>query len=193
MVTDDKREEPLQNAAPQEAYPAAPPDLETVFREHSRQVFRSAFRVTGNAQDAEDVVQTVFMRLANRTGASPLGDRAAQYLHRAAVNAGLDVIRSRKAARKTDLGTVEPVLAEPAERSPDAVSSAGEIREHVRHALLKLSPKSAQIFTLRYFEGYDNHEIASMLGTSRSTVAVVLHRCRRRLRESLRPLLGETS
>ena len=54
-----------------------------------------------------------------------------------------------------------------------------------------MSAKAAEIFVLRYFEGYGNNEIAGMLGTSRSTVNVILHRTRERLREELASYLGE--
>ena len=68
---------------------------------------------------------------------------------------------------------------------------AREIRSEVRKALNGLSPRSAEIFVLRYFEGYDNHEIARMLGSSRSTIAVILHRARHRVREAIGPYVGE--
>jgi RNA polymerase sigma factor (sigma-70 family) len=63
----------------------------------------------------------------------------------------------------------------------------------VRAALAELSPKSAEIFTLRYFEGYGNNEIAIMLGTSRSTINVILHRTRQRLKEKISDYVGEGS
>jgi hypothetical protein len=63
--------------------PAA--DLEQVFREHHAAVFRAAYRITGNADDAEDVLQTVFLRLVKRdSGAEPI-DNLPSFLHRAAV------------------------------------------------------------------------------------------------------------
>ena len=60
----------------------------------------------------------------------------------------------------------------------------------MRKALTGLSPRSAEIFALRYLEGYDNQEIARMLGSSKSTVAVILHRARRHVREAIRPYTG---
>jgi RNA polymerase sigma factor (sigma-70 family) len=54
-----------------------------------------------------------------------------------------------------------------------------------------LNPKAAEIFVLRHVEGYDNTEIAKMLGTTRGTVAVLLFRARARLKKSIRTRLGE--
>jgi RNA polymerase sigma-70 factor (ECF subfamily) len=154
-------------------------------------VLRAAYRITGNAQDAEDVLQTVFMRLARREGGSPLSDSPGSYLHRAAINAGLDVVRSRQSRRSTALEDVEPVLASAEQDSPERRQGSGEIREQIQKALSKMSPKSAEIFALRYFEGFGNHEIARMLGTSRSTVNVILHRTRQRLKDEIAAYVGE--
>ena len=67
------------------------------------------------------------------------------------------------------------------------------MQDLVRQALTKVSPKAAEIFVLRYFDGYGNHEIAKMLGTSRSTVNVILHRTRNRLKDDLGSILGDRS
>src|ERR1017187_5412384 len=102
-------------------------DLERIFREHHALVFRAAYRVTGNADDAEDVLQTVFLRMLKRApGAEPVGNMAS-FLHRAAVNAALDLVRSRQNIRNVPLDEMEPVLAEPVHRSPDRVHHSGEI------------------------------------------------------------------
>jgi len=168
-------------------------DLERIFQENHGRVFRAAYRVTGNAQDAEDVLQTVFLRLVRREGGSPLSDSLGNYLHRAAVNAALDVMRSRKAARATPLEGVDGTLAASPEEGPSEIQGGVELKRRIREALGKMSAKAAEIFVLRYFEGYGNHEIAKMLGTSRSTVNVILHRTREKLKHELAPYLGETS
>lgn len=193
MVERTDRGKNLPSAANQAGSPEEAVDMGRVFREHAQTIFRTAYRVTGNPQDAEDVLQTVFLRLVRREAGAPLSDSPAHYLHRAAVNAALDVVRSRRAARIRPLDDVEPQLTCPPERSPERLHGSSEIRNQVRKALGDLSPKSAEIFILRYFEGYDNHEIARMVGTSRSTVAVVLHRTRHRLREVVGSPMGEKS
>src|SRR5438270_123393 len=110
-------------------------DLEQIFKEHHGMVFRAAYRVTGNADDAEDVLQTVFLRLAKRdAGAEPVGNMPS-FLHRAAVNAALDLIRSRQNIRNIPLDDLEPVLAEPAHRDPERLRNSGEIRDWLRGAL----------------------------------------------------------
>jgi RNA polymerase sigma-70 factor, ECF subfamily len=168
----------------------SPTDLERVFREHHALVFRAAYRVTGNPDDAEDVLQTVFMRMLKRgTEAEPVGNMAS-FLHRAAVNAALDLVRSRQNIRSVPLDELEPVLSEPAHRGPDRIQHAGEIREWLRGALARLNPRIAEMFMLRFFEGKDNPEIANLLKTTPGTVAVTLSRTRDRLEKEYRAYMG---
>jgi RNA polymerase sigma-70 factor (ECF subfamily) len=69
-------------AAPIEPADLSLQDLEQIFREHHGLVFRAAYRITGNAGDAEDVMQTVFLRMLKRgDGAEPVGNMA-NFLHR---------------------------------------------------------------------------------------------------------------
>ena len=108
-------------AAPLEPANLSPANLEQIFRENHAMVFRAAYRVTGNANDAEDVLQTVFLRMLKRdAGAEPVGNMPS-FLHRAAVNAALDLVRARQNIRNVPLDELEPVLAEPACRRPDRV------------------------------------------------------------------------
>jgi RNA polymerase sigma-70 factor (ECF subfamily) len=192
MKTDGNEEErPVHNAAAPAEPPARPGDLEGTFRRHSRQVISAAYRITGNMQDAEDVLQNVFLRLMKRSAGHELDDELGPYLRRAAVNAALDVVRSRRAARARSIEEVEATLAEVGEADPARQHGSSEIREQVRSALAGESPRAAEIFALRYFEGYDNQEIARMVGTSAGTVAVILHRTRTRLRDLIDPSLGD--
>src|SRR5205814_8927572 len=101
--------------------PAAAPtnDLEQIFREHHAMVFRAAYRVTGNAGDAEDVMQTVFLRMMKRDpDADPVGNLPS-FLHRAAVNAALDLVRAKQNIRNIPLDELEPVLADGPHRNPE--------------------------------------------------------------------------
>ena len=68
-------------------------DLEELFLAHKDRVFRAAYRVTGSASDAEDVLQTVFLRLMRHTPGAEISNPGS-YLHRSAVNAALDLLRA---------------------------------------------------------------------------------------------------
>src|ERR1039458_5256002 len=113
------------------------------------------------------------------------------YLRRAAVNAALDLIRSRQAAPHVPLDDVAPLLSENASLAPDRLHRSTEIRLWLRQAVARLSPRAAEMFALRFFEGRDNPEIAQALGTTPASVAVTLSRTRDRIRQEFRSSMGE--
>jgi len=170
--------------APAEA-PAG--DLEALFEAHHRRVFQAAYRVTGNAADAEDVLGTVFLRLVRHLG--PI-EHPESYFQRAAVNAALDLARSRAERGRVALEDVAGCIPEASHLQPDQQFEARQLRERLRRAIARLRPKAAELFVLRYFEGYANPEIARMLGMSLITVSVSLHRSRRQLQRYLRSYVG---
>jgi RNA polymerase sigma-70 factor (ECF subfamily) len=173
---------------PEEPAIAIPDELEGAFRAHHVLVFRTAYRITGDAGDAEDVLQTVFLRLLRReSNASQLAN-AESYLRRAAVNAALDVIRSRQADRTIPLPEEPSGLA----GNTGQAGSYG-LRQALATAMGRLKPRPAEVFALRFLEGLSNREIAQTLGISQVLVAVIVHRTRQQLRKELRPYLGGRS
>lgn len=165
-------------------------ELEKIFREHHGMVLRAAYRVCGNADDAEDVLQTVFLRFMRRDAGADAVENVPSYLHRAAVNTALDLMRARQNVRHIPLDDVAPVLAENSTHAPDRVHTSGEIREWLRNAVGRLSPMAAEIFALRFYEGRDNPEIARIVGTTQGTVAVTLSRTRDRIQKEFRSYMG---
>ncbi len=186
-------EKPLPIAADPEPVAGVVMDAEELFRRHHGLVFRAAYRVTGNAADAEDVLQTVFLRLMRRDADSPAVSDAAGYLHRAAVNASLDLLRSRRQCNFVPLEEVEPRLAGDSSRAAEGAQSALEIREWLRQTVARLSPLAAEIFVLRFFEEKGYAEIARLVGTTESTVAVTLHRARERVWREFEAYMGGKS
>ncbi|MEO7506327.1 MAG: RNA polymerase sigma factor [Pyrinomonadaceae bacterium] len=166
--------------------PEPPPEaLENLFREHYDRIYRAAYRVTGSSMDAEDVLQTVFMRLSRRTEPIDLQPNPTAYLLRAALNAGLDIVRGRSRSRTVSFEDDEARNQDFASTTPAAQHEDAELRRLIQQAVAKLSPKTAEMFALRYYEGYGNIEIAEMLGTSQLVVGVMLHRSRTRLRKEI--------
>lgn len=163
---------------------AAPLDLEGLFAAYHADVYRAAWRVTGDPQDAEDVVQTVFLRLARRPPSAAMQSPGA-YLRRSGVHAALDLVRARGRRKVIPIDKDDRPLAIPTPEPVLTQEAAGELRDRLRRALARLSPRSAEIFALRYFEGFSNLEIAEQLGTSASSIGVTLHRSRAQLRAEL--------
>jgi RNA polymerase sigma-70 factor, ECF subfamily len=139
-------------------------------------VFRTAYRITGSASDAEDVVQTIFLRLAQRDSLDVLPSSMESYLRRAAVNASIDLLRERRTARAVSL----------TESAGSFETGSIELKECLRTALASLNARSAEVFALRYFEDYSNAQIAAALKLSQLAVGVILHRTRRQLQNEIR-------
>ncbi len=174
---------------------AASANLESLFERHHDRVFRAAYRVTGSAADAEDALQTVFLRLARSSEPCVMPENPESYFARAAVNASLDLLRARKRSRLVAIDDLESDSASLDLVSPNPASTHEdrELRNFIREAVSKLAPAAGQMFALRYFEGYDNGEIARMMKTSALVVGVTLHRARTRLRKEIGSYLQKHS
>ena len=180
---------------PNLSWPAAPDHvgdgsvtLEQLFNQHHDRVFRTACRVTGSVEDAEDVLQTIFLRVARDQESAAAADNPEAYFARAAINASLDLIRSRKRARAVSIddavnsASVAPFVSK---ANPAADQEDRELRKLVREAVSKLGSTAGQMFALRYFEGLGNAEIAAVMNTSPLVVGVTLHRARARMRKEI--------
>jgi RNA polymerase sigma factor (sigma-70 family) len=152
--------------------------FEDLFHEHSEMVFRTACVVTGCREDAEDVLQTIFLRLIRRAVPPSFNRNPKVYFYRSAINLSLTAIRSRR--RHLQL-TDRDVFDGP---QPAVNNQSNEvILRHLLEAVAALSPRTVEILVLRYVHDYTEAEIAQLLGRSRGTVAVTLFRAKARLRK----------
>ena len=155
--------------------------LERIFDRHYELIYRTAYSVTGSAADAEDIVQTIFVRLLNRELPPDLSTAPERYLYRAAFNLSLNTIRDKK--REVLTGNMEAFDTTYDPR--DASAEDLVLDQALREAIAMLHPAAAQIVILRYVHDYGLADIARMLGTTRSTVAVSLYRSRSYLKKYL--------
>ncbi len=188
----DERQEGTVQAAVRTLRPVPNPPggLERLFQEHHNRVFRTAHRITGSAADAEDVLQTIFLRLLKNQDLDLLPNPEA-YLSRAAINASLDLMRSRTRSKSVGLDDADAAAFESTAKNPEAEHVDRELQELIREAVARLGTTAAEMFVLRYYEGYENHEIAKLLGTSHLVVGVVLHRARTKLRKEIGHYLAQ--
>jgi RNA polymerase sigma-70 factor (ECF subfamily) len=162
-----------------------PGELAQLFQAHHARVFRTAQRITGSAADAEDVLQTVFLRLVKSHEDYDLSQNPEAYLSRAAINASLDLLRSRTRSKWVGLDDVESESLASKTKTPEIEHVDRELQTLVRKAVSRLGKTAGEMFVLRYYEGFDNKEIAGLLNTSPLVVGVVLHRARTRLRKEI--------
>jgi RNA polymerase sigma-70 factor, ECF subfamily len=173
------------NTGPMVAKSESAGELENLFQAHHGRVFRTAHRITGSAADAEDVLQTVFLRLVKGQDDYDLSRNPEAYLSRAAINASLDLLRSRSRSKLVGLDDVNTNALASGFRNPELAQADKELQVLVRQAVSRLGKTAGEMFVLRYYEGFDNKEIAALLNTSPLVVGVVLHRARTKLRKEI--------
>lgn len=191
MVDDDRLEGFVHEALATKTPERHAEWLENQYREHSEMVLRTAYRVTGTVEDAEDVLQTVFVRLAGREDPPDLSRGAQPYLRRAATNAALDIIQSRYARSSTSLDTTPVRFTSDTAPTQEQLLRSLEMATALRGAVSRLNRRQAEIFVLKYFGDLDHRSIAEQLGTTPGTIAVTLHRVRSRLAADVKKLMGE--
>jgi RNA polymerase sigma factor (sigma-70 family) len=179
----NEKGEPLTAASAIAPFIETSAPIAQLFRDHHRRVLVAAYRITGDMADAEDIAQSVFLRIASGDAAGM--KNAPSYLYRAAINGALDLLRRRKTAGTEPLDVVADVVSTGAGAHPEAEASGRELRAWLRAAIAELPARAAEMFTLRYIEDLGNREIAAMMGTSQAVVAVTLHNARSRLRKRL--------
>jgi RNA polymerase sigma factor (sigma-70 family) len=159
------------------------PTWEQVVRDHSARVYRLAYRLSGNAQDAEDLTQETFVRvfrsLADFTPGTFEG-----WLHRITTNLFLDMVRRRQRIRFDALPDDTERLAGRAP-SPEQVYSDTHLDPQIQAALDALSPEFRVAVVLCDIEGLTYEEIAATLGIKLGTVRSRIHRGRVQLRQTL--------
>jgi len=150
--------------------------VQELYTLHRAGVYRVALKFTRNTDDAEDVVQNVFLRMM-RNGALPdLGRSPGAYLKRAAANAAIDLIRKRMQMAETVL---------PMDHHAPKASFVEE--RHVTQVLERLSPENAKLFEMHYRGGFKDAELANSFGIKVGTVKSRLNRIRAALQRELVP------
>jgi RNA polymerase sigma factor (sigma-70 family) len=153
--------------------------LAELYERHYEAVFRAALRVTGNPADAEDVLQTVFLRIMSQGArGEDVEDVAlpAAYFRRAAVNAAVDVLRRRELRADSVYDDSAPHAA---------VQSPFLLKERLRRAIAVLDSEDASLFLLRHVEGLSIEELSGLFEIQKNNVTVRLHRIRHRLQAEM--------
>lgn len=140
--------------------------LLALFAEYHNMVYRLALSCTRSVQDAEDLVQTVFLKLLE--GKSPPEGKEKAWLAKVTINAGRDLLRS---APKSRWEPLEETLPAPEEESG------------LFQTVMALPPKYRAAVYLHYYEGYTLAETARLLHTGVSAVSMRLHRARKLIQQ----------
>jgi RNA polymerase sigma-70 factor, ECF subfamily len=155
---------------------------------HSRALFRLAFRMTRNEQDAEDVVQETFLKAFRQLDRFEGRSSVGSWLHRIAANCAYDALRRRERdkARTTTPQAEDELDALPArDPSLDRLVHSKEVSRRVGVAMARLSPLERSAFVLRHFEQLSTREIGEVLGLEAGAAKQSVFRAVRKLRDAL--------
>jgi len=186
MVRDKIKGENDLSAQPEPlTEPLSSTGIRQLYQQHSRMILRTAWRITGSQDDAEDVLQLIFLRLMKNPSAHPAA-LTGGYLRRAAANASLDIVRKRqKQPEQAALEQLAPPREAESGETPEEVLRTRDLADALSLALSQLNKRAAEVFILREIEGLSSDETAALLGTTPNTVTVTLHRARTKLLEML--------
>jgi RNA polymerase sigma-70 factor (ECF subfamily) len=155
-------------------------EFQELYRLNGRPLWAYLYRLTGNAADADDLLQEAYCRLL----ATPLATREhaelRAYLFRVATNAATDLWRrGGRGSRRTEPLTSESAI------SPDHGDSAA-LKQDMSRTFRDLKPRERMLLWLAHVEGSEHREIAEALGLKAASVPVLLFRARRKLAALLR-------
>jgi RNA polymerase sigma-70 factor, ECF subfamily len=166
---------------------------------HSRNVFRLAYRMTGNRHDAEEVVQEAFLRGYQKLGQFSARSNFGTWVYRIEANYAIDRMRQRqKEESRREAPRVEEsdgMENDPLNRvqdnapTPERLTQSIELRKQMERALAALSEAERTAFVMRHWEGCGIEEIAGVLKSSTNATKNTVFRAVQKLRQALQPFV----
>ena len=156
--------------------------FEELYQQHAPRLYNLAYRMAGTANDADDLLQDIFLlayrKLASFRGESSLGT----WLYRLAMNHCLDVLRSRQSRMDQQTDSID----EEGAAEPSSAPTLGAVsRIDLDRAIGCLPPACRAAFLLHDVEGFGHHEVGAILGISEGTSKSQVHKARLRIRAYL--------
>lgn len=164
-----------------------------LYRQYAPGIYNLILRMLGNADDAEDVTQEVFLRAHRSLNRFKGNARFSTWIYRIATNVSLDELRRRKPVVSLEQlsadSSWEPAAGDP-EGNPERLMQRRATQEAVQAALLAMPAHYRVLVVLRHMEGLSYEEIARVVGCSVNALNVRLHRAREAFRRALAPYMN---
>ena len=167
--------------------------FEEVVKLHQEQVLNTCFRFVNNRDEAEDLVQDVFLEVYNSIDSFRGDAKLSTWIYQIAVNKSLDFIRKKKRKKRfafvlslTGFGDEEKELLLPATSNPHTDLEQKERTQILYKAIDSLPENQKVAITLSKYDGFSNKEIAEIMGTSISAVDSLIHRAKNNLQKKLK-------
>ncbi|HLJ86767.1 MAG TPA: sigma-70 family RNA polymerase sigma factor [Candidatus Angelobacter sp.] len=164
---------------------------------HSRGIYSVIYRMTGNPEDTEEILQETFLRAYNSLGKFELRSSFSTWLYRIAVNRTLDFLNAKKMTDTYQISESPDAEENPREiqlpsQAPgqDRLLLSAEIKDKVAAALKRLTAAERVAFTLRHVEGKSIEEICQALDLKTDAAKNTIFRAVQKLRQQLAPLVG---
>ncbi|MDH5605252.1 MAG: RNA polymerase sigma factor [Anaerolineae bacterium] len=176
----------------------SPAAFQELFDLYSDRIFRLAVSLVADEMEAEEIVQEVFVRFFEKIDQFEGRSNIGTWLYRAAHNASIDILRTRKKAQTSvEIDAQEIELPMPANFSawrevPDDAFDQNELKTQLNQAMNKMPKTLSSVFLMRDIEEYSTQQTAEILNISPGAVKVRLHRARLLLREYLAQYFSET-
>ena len=166
---------------------------------HSRTVYRMAYRMMGNAHDAEDVVQESFLRAYQKLKQFAGNANFGTWVYRIAANYAIDRLRQRNVEESRrenpskagqDSLEVDPLSqVQDFSPSPERLAGSVQLADRMKAALAELSPAERTAIVMRHWDGCGIEEIAAVLKSNSNATKNTVFRAVQKLRRTLTPFL----
>ena len=145
---------------------------------YQRPIYNAAYRVLGNAEDASEVAQIVFLRIVERLDDYDSRYRFFSWIYRIAVNESIDLLRRNRREEPLD---DEIELSDGGGDGPEQRYRDRELSDRIQRALLRMKVEDRVVLTLRHFSDLSYREIAEVLNEEEKTVKSRLFEARQRM------------
>jgi RNA polymerase sigma-70 factor, ECF subfamily len=158
--------------------------FEELYRQHARRLYSMAFRMAGSIEEADDLLQDMFLQAHRKLGSFRGDSSLGTWLYRLGMNHCLDYLRGRRAKMERVTDSLDArEAAEPV--APGPVVPAAISRMDLERAIGRLPEGCRAAFLLHDVEGFEHHEAAAILGISEGTSKSQVHKARMKLRAML--------
>lgn len=167
-------------------------DWPDMVRQHGPLVWKTAYRLVKNAEDANDCYQEAFSDAVSQSRRKVVTNWPGLLVH-IVTRRAIDLIRQRESQRRRIQASAAHARRDATDNDPSERAIESELVEQLREQLAVMPEQHALVFSLRYFNEWSDNEIADELGMKPGNIRVLLHRIRSQLRERMAGTANETN
>lgn len=156
-----------------------------IVKKYTPMLYTLAYRMLGNAEDAEDVVQEIFLRVYKSLARFRLGQKFYPWIYTIAINCTRTYLRRKKKKNANEILQSETTFMifsqDNKTKNPSDILEVKEGEKIAQKSIMALKPKYREVFVLRHIEGLSTLDVAEILNIPEGTVKIYLHRARKEI------------